>query len=248
MEFSANLLELSGPNQILSYLESSLIPSLKLSRLKYRLKNHFVKPFKDFYSVKGENLISLIKPKWIWDENVIPLTEDLLIDRESGSRFKAMLEKEHFNVDPVESSHKSISNIKPEKESGMVDTLFRKSKKKDRHVSISQNEDTSQSQNSNDPAKEVSKKGPENVAEPKTGQAVDVAENGETIAEDRNLFAKAQSFVRKKIVQEPKESYSCDIESVILESARNIQKGMVFVLIRISLWLLGFRCFQILRY
>ncbi len=206
LEFSANLLVLSERSQILSHLESSLIPSLELSRLKYRLKHHFVKPFKDFYSVKGENLISLVKPKWIWDENVIPLTEDLLIDRESGPLLKAMLQKEYVNVD--DSLHKSISTIKSEKESGMVDTLFRKIKKKDKHVSISQNEDTTQPQNSNDPPKEVSKKGPENVTETKTGQAVDVgrAENVEIVAEDKNR-ARAHSFLRKKS-QEAKELLS----------------------------------------
>ena len=229
-EFSDDLLKLKSANQIIFHVESSLIPSLQLSSLMHRLKDHFVKPFKDFYSVKGENLASLIKPKWTWDENIILLTEDLLIDKETRQNTKGIPEKEQYQVahDVVETFRKTGTTptvIKAEKESGVIDMLFRKSKIKGKQISILESADNTATQQSIDPAKELSK--PENVPETKAGQAVDVDAgsrdgNTSTPEEKKRTKSKSKRLVRKDT--------KCDIGSVILESAQNIQKGLIFAL------------------
>lgn len=220
-----------------------------------------MKPLKDFYSLKGETNTTIIKPKWTWDENIIPLSEDILIDRENRSLSKGVSEwvrqKEQSRtimeqLDSFQQSKPGAAKpIKSEKESRVVDFMFKKSKKKENQVVISDSTDPSTKYVSSN--MDLSKQSA-NLTENKIRLVSDtitptsleylntsnkedrIADAGiteektksKTASEDKTK-TKARYLHNSSIFRttESKETNTLELNSKIQESVKDIQKGNI---------------------
>ena len=132
---------------MLSRIESILIPKLELSALQKRLEIHFVKPFKGLYDDLKRK--TLVKPIWVWDDNIIPLSEDMLIEKENSSiseevgswikskeQYRKKIEQSDIALASKTKTESHSKNLKSEKEhvqfneqpTSVVDSVRRKYK------------------------------------------------------------------------------------------------------------------------